>query len=181
MGLRVNYLNELFIFVLFLIISLIILILVYNNKRHGLFTSLFFIASLINLFYIKNAFYGNSMINVGVKGWLLFGVTLFLNAVGFLIGVSSIKENTEEQEEIIEQEIEPTIKTAETDLKNDKNWPSVTETFTPGKFIASKTGTVYHAPKCDWAKKISKKNQVWLKDKKEARKKGYKQHSCLKK
>src|SRR3989338_9039199 len=31
---------------------------------------------------------------------------------------------------------------------------AVTKTFKPGKYIASKTGTKFHSPKCDWAKKV---------------------------
>jgi len=58
--------------------------------------------------------------------------------------------------------------------------PVVKKTFKPGKFVASKTGVKYHSPKCDWAKRINKKNRVWLKDKAEARKKGYKKCSCVK-
>ena len=50
----------------------------------------------------------------------------------------------------------------------------------PGKYVASKTGTTYHAPKCDWAKRIKKKNMVWFADDKAAKKKGYKKHDCLK-
>lgn len=50
----------------------------------------------------------------------------------------------------------------------------------PGKYVASKTGTTYHAPKCDWAKRIKKQNMVWFDDDKEAKKQGYKRHDCLK-
>lgn len=50
----------------------------------------------------------------------------------------------------------------------------------PGKFVASKTGTTYHAPKCDWAKRIKKANRVWFDDAKQARKQGYRKHDCLK-
>ncbi len=52
------------------------------------------------------------------------------------------------------------------------------KTFKPGKVIASKSGKFYHSPKCDWAKKIKKKNQVWFDDEKEAKKK-FKAHSCV--
>ena len=50
----------------------------------------------------------------------------------------------------------------------------------PGKYVASKTGTTYHAPKCDWAKRIKKANRVWFNDDKEPRRQGYKKHDCLK-
>ncbi|MEA3429728.1 MAG: hypothetical protein U9R08_00485 [Nanoarchaeota archaeon] len=56
----------------------------------------------------------------------------------------------------------------------------VLKTTEPGKYLASKTGTTYHAPKCEWAKRIKKANRVWLDSDKEAKKKGYKKHDCLK-
>lgn len=197
MGFRINYIGELLIFILFLIASLIILISQYKEKSYGLFTAIFFIISLLNLFYIKSAFYSSPIINVGWRGLLLFGTTMLLNAVGFLIGVFSItpKMTEKEKEEIIEKVIEPKIKETEkkldAQLKQKENeipikeekvepWPSVTEAFYPGKYIASKKGAVYHAPKCDWAKKISRSQRVWFKSDEEAKKNGYRKHSCLK-
>ncbi len=58
--------------------------------------------------------------------------------------------------------------------------PEIEEVFEPGKFIGSTTGRSYHAPKCDWANNIKKENQVWFDSEEEAKKKGYKAHSCLK-
>lgn len=187
MGLRINFLGELFVFVLFLITSLIILWSVYTKKHYELFISLFFILSLINLWYIKTAFQATPYINVGFKGWLLFGLTLFLNAVGFLMFISSIEKKPIEKEEIIEKEIEPYVEQEPPKPEVLEQYPEVKKeakvkkTFKPGKFIASNNSTFYHTVKCDWAKKISKNNRVWFKSKEEARKKGYKQHSCLKK
>ena len=51
--------------------------------------------------------------------------------------------------------------------------------FSPGKYIASRTGTKFHAPKCDWAKKIKKENTVWFDNKEDARKAGYKADDCV--
>jgi len=56
--------------------------------------------------------------------------------------------------------------------------PHVTTAYMPGKYIASKTGTTYHIPKCDWAKKIRKQNRVWFADEEEAKKR-FKAHSCI--
>ncbi len=57
--------------------------------------------------------------------------------------------------------------------------PKYTAEYSPGKFVASKSSTSYHAPKCEWAEKINKKNRVWFASKEDAKKKGYKAHSCL--
>jgi hypothetical protein len=195
MGLRVNYLGELLLFVLFLLASLIIIRCAYKERSCDKFGAFFFLISLLNLFYIKCAFSVHPSVNVGFKGWALFGVTLFLNAIGFLISVAFIEKglSSKEKEEIIEKEIEPKLKELETKLELEKEKveivdmnkktstkKAVKKEFKPGKFVASKSGSVYHAPKCEWAKKISKKNQVWFNTKDQARKKGYKQHSCLK-
>lgn len=200
-GFRINFLGELLVFILFLIASMIILALVYKERGYGIFTSVFFLISLINLIYIGKSFAVNPEVNAGTRGWLLFGINSLLNATGFLIGAYSIKKgmSEKEKEEIIEKEIEPKLREAEKKLESDLShtnlhdentfaaedekvepWPSVTESFYPGKYLASIRGAVYHVPKCDWAKKISKKSRIWFKSDEEARKKGYKKHSCLK-
>lgn len=56
----------------------------------------------------------------------------------------------------------------------------VKKKFYPGKFVGSKTASKYHAPNCEWAKKIKKSNQVWFADETEAKKKKYSAHSCVK-
>ncbi|MCK4522166.1 MAG: hypothetical protein KAU20_06335 [Nanoarchaeota archaeon] len=188
MGLRVNFLSELLLIVLFLIASLIILYSVFKEREYGLFITILFLVSLINLFYIRHMFIVLPKINAGMLGRLLFGVNMLGNTIGFLIGITSIKKQEditeEEKEEIIGKDIEPKIE--EMDKKigeqtKEEPWDSVVEAYYPGKFLASKKSIYYHAPKCDWAKRINKKNRVWLKGKAEAKKKGYKAHSCLKK
>ena len=64
--------------------------------------------------------------------------------------------------------------------KAEKPVEEVKKTFKPGKYIASKTGAKFHAPKCDWAKRVKKKNAVWFNSKEEAKKAGYKADSCVK-
>ena len=53
--------------------------------------------------------------------------------------------------------------------------------YSPGKYVASTQGMVFHAPKCEWAKKISRKNKVWFNSKQKAFKLGYEEHDCLEK
>jgi len=50
----------------------------------------------------------------------------------------------------------------------------VKKTYKPGKYIASSTGSKFHAPKCYWAKKVKKSNAVWFGSKEDAKKAGYK-------
>jgi len=189
LGMRINYLAELLIFVLMGISSLIILRSVYKNEREGVFTSLFFIIALINMFYIRNAFYSDPLVNAGILGRLLFGVTLLSDTFGFFIGIASMEKriSNKGKDKIIEKEIEPKLRAMEQKLNNEmiqdskvEPWQSVVEQFYPGKFIASSNSDYYHSPKCDWAKKIVQSRRVWFQSKEEAKKKGYKMHSCLK-
>lgn len=46
------------------------------------------------------------------------------------------------------------------------------------KFVASKSGTVYHNAKCNWVDNIKEANKVWFKTAAQARSKGYKKHKC---
>jgi hypothetical protein len=61
-----------------------------------------------------------------------------------------------------------------------KQGKKIKRTFKPGKYIASKTGAKFHAPKCDWAKRIKKANGVWFHSKAEATKAGFKADDCVK-
>ncbi|MBW2996197.1 hypothetical protein KY332_02735 [Candidatus Woesearchaeota archaeon] len=55
----------------------------------------------------------------------------------------------------------------------------VKKEFSPGKYVASKTGKKFHAPKCDWAKKIKKDNQIWFESKEEAETENLKACDCV--
>jgi len=61
-----------------------------------------------------------------------------------------------------------------------KNTVKKKAVHSPGKYVASTGGSVYHEPKCEWAKKIVQKRRVWFNDKRSANKKGYRGHSCVK-
>ena len=88
---------------------------------------------------------------------LYFLILLVVAVVGFFISLFSIEK--EKVEEVAEEKVE--------------------KTFKPGKYIASKTGVKFHAPKCDWAKRVKKKNAVWFNNKEDALKAGYKADSCV--
>ena len=94
---------------------------------------------------------------------------LVIAGVGFFISFFSIPKKVEEAEE----------KKATKSVKSSKT-TSTKKTFTPGKYIASKTGVKYHVPKCDWAKRIKKSNAVWFNSKEAAKKAGYKKDACVK-
>ncbi len=153
---------EFMLMLFFLITSIIILTGVYRNKNWAWkLATIYFLVYLINAFYLYIF-----IIDISSK----FSLTTLLSAIGFLMATVSIKKEKPEEE----IEIEPPK-----EVKVRPYGEKKTE-FKPGKYVASKTGTVYHIPKCDWAKRINRKNRAWLKDKAEAKKKGYKKHNCVK-
>ena len=85
------------------------------------------------------------------------------------------EEAKRREEKILEFKKEARIlKEAEEKIKEIK------KRYSPGKFVGSKNSNKYHAPKCDWAKRIKKKQRIWFNSEAEARRKGYSKHSCLK-
>ncbi len=150
-------LGELTLISILLLLSFIAVIAVYVGARwsYGL---LFFIFAVI-LIDMLFMYFKFRTINA------VYFITLLVSVIGFIMSIASIKREEEFEE------FEPTPKEDEEEA---------TTTYTPGKFVASKTASNYHKPKCDWARKIKKSNQVWFSSEKEANDKGYKPHSCLK-
>lgn len=150
--------GELGLIFFLLLLSFIAIVAVYAGARwgHGLLFFVFAII-LIDLLFIYFKFKTIGAIHF---------ITLLVSVIGFIMSIASIKGEEEFDAYEPTPEINEDVK-AETD-------------YSPGKFVASKTGANYHAPKCDWAKKIKKANQVWFDSEAEAKKDGYKAHSCLK-
>ncbi len=148
-----GFLLELLAVVILLFIAFIALIPAYSGSRGGWgFLSGVFLLAILDLIVIY--------IRTNMSDKIFLGTLLFA-ALGFLVSVMNIKK--EGHEEPIEEEKEEEVYT----------------NFEPGKYVASKSGSTYHIPKCDWAGKIKKNNQVWFDDEKEAKKK-FKPHSCIK-
>jgi len=69
---------------------------------------------------------------------------------------------------------------AEANLEEQTPKTKVIKTFSPSRFIASKKGSTFHSPKCDWAQKISERNTVWFNTESAAKKQSYKKcKACL--
>lgn len=152
-----GFLLELLASIILLFIAFIALIPAYSGSKGGWgFLSGVFILVLLNLLVIY--------LRTNMSDKVYLGALLF-SAIGFVISVANIPKEEEAYEEPAEEE--------------EKKDEEVYTNFEPGKYIASKTGSTYHIPKCDWAQKIKRGNQVWFDDEKEAKKK-YKAHSCVK-
>ncbi|MBI2140210.1 hypothetical protein HYU14_04750 [Candidatus Woesearchaeota archaeon] len=158
-----------FLVLLFLmVIAFLALVPAYHGANSGWgFLALAFFVILADLFVIS--------LRTGFQGKAMVLVALF-SAIGFLWGVMKIKPKGAVHEEIkVPYEKEALNGKA---AGNAKAAVNVKTEFSPGKFVASATGTVYHKANCDWAKKIQKRKQVWF-DSAEEAKKQYKPHSCL--
>ena len=55
----------------------------------------------------------------------------------------------------------------------------IEKTFVPGKFVASKKANKFHVAKCDWAKRISKANQILFNSEEEAKSQGFEADRCV--
>ncbi len=182
-----NFIFELFILVILLLVSVMMLYSLQTNKpnAHKL-AMIFFAAGLINTIILFPLLTLNQM--------CLGLIAITVNLIGFNRFTTPKKTRIikrirpAELPKTISMIEEPTptfaeykqITAPEPETKPARKKPAVKKEFKPGKFIASKTGVKFHTPKCDWAKRINKKNRVWLKDKAQARKKGYKPCSCIK-
>lgn len=129
------------------------------NKAWGervlFFVFLFYMINLILLWYFNNN---------------LYLVLLFLSLIGFFMSFPKKVESYVEP--VREPKPQP-----ELEIKDVKK--TVAKKHSPGKYVASSYSNIYHAPKCDWAKKIKKERQKWFTSKEEAWEEGYKAHSCV--
>ena len=106
--------------------------------------------------------YGLNMVNLLFIYYLdkrLAAGTMVVAVLGFVFAMISFRRCKSCNDDFDDdfEEIEP--------VKSE-----VTTSFEPGKYVASKTGKKFHAPRCDWAKRIKKASQVWFNDKDEAKK-----------
>ncbi|MBW2989937.1 hypothetical protein KY358_06500 [Candidatus Woesearchaeota archaeon] len=151
-----KFILELLALTLLLLIAFIALIPAYSGSKGGWgFISGIFLAVLLNLLVI---YIRTGMLN---KTYLL---TSLFAALGFVVSIINIKDDE--------------CCMCEGPFEEEKQDEEVYTNFDPGKYVASRTGKTYHTPKCDWAKKINKKNQVWF-DSEEEAKKDHKPHSCI--
>ena len=147
------YIEFLILLALFLVAIVSAMGISTNLRWAWIFLKIFFIVVFLDMLFI----YVISSAEIPPYFLLLLVVAV----VGFFISFFNIRKPKVE-------------KVAEEEKKEVKT------TFKPGKYIASKTGAKFHAPKCDWAKRVKKKNAVWFNSKEEAKKAGYKADSCVK-
>jgi|TARA_B100002003_G_C13956629_1_gene463567 hypothetical protein len=150
---RFAFIGEFLILGVLFIVAMVSILGAYNNFSWAWkLLKLFFLFTFLNMIFI----YAISTSEV----WMFLPL-LAVTVVGFFIAFFNVVG----------------LKSSKKTKKSNKE---VKKTFKPGKFIASKSGAKFHAPKCDWAKRVKKKNAVWFDSKEEAKKAGYKADSCVK-
>lgn len=120
------------------------------------------------LFFVFLAYLLNVIILWVVEGSLFITIS-FLSVLGFVLSLPQWKNNKKQQTSTDEPHsvvFEPAAEKA-------------TKTFSPGKYVASARANYFHAPKCEWAKKIAEERRVWFREREEAAQKGYTAHSCV--
>ncbi len=128
------------------------------------------------LFFMVFLLYLGNLILVWYYNGALYLVLMLLAVLGFVLsfpGAGKIHK-TKPKEELHSMVFE---EPKEKEESSDKSAPATS--YSPGKYVASRSSNVYHEPKCDWAKKIQKSRQVWFEDKKEAIEKGFRKHECV--
>lgn len=159
------FITQLFLTVIFLISGISIIYVLLKEEGIWAWPYIYFSAILINVVYLYFLTGGS--------------ITLFLLALFTITGMLA-SLNVVKKENVGDfYEVKDIVKAIEVE-PSETEYSSVVETYEPGKYVASKNARYYHAPKCDWAEKINSENRVWLQSDEEAKKKGYKKHSCLK-
>ncbi|MBI2657367.1 hypothetical protein HYX08_01585 [Candidatus Woesearchaeota archaeon] len=169
---RFAFVFELGILLVLLTLAALSMLAIYHGRLWGwTIMSALLILILVNLLfiYLITGAFGTSHLTALVFSLIGLGVSLF-----------NLREPQNEQDGM---EIEEYEKAKDYYPYIDKmepiEEPKVEKTFTPGKFVASRKANKFHAPKCDWAKRIGKENQIWFDSEQEAKAKGFEADKCV--
>jgi hypothetical protein len=154
-----KFYGELLVILIVIFFTIISLLLISNEIDAGyVLIAIIAILSLLNFILI----YFRKGMTTFVFASIISSITAFVVSVVNIGGKKEIKKKVNKEDKEGKKEEKPVIKT-----------------YTPGKVVASKTSKYYHAPKCDWAKKIKKSNQVWYDTDIDAKKENLEPHTCL--
>jgi len=168
---RFAFVLELGVLLILIFLIAFSIFVVYHGKRFGwTILGAALVLLLIDIFFI----------------YLVTGTfdTAHLTAVVFsLIGIGisiiSLRESREKPEVSGVEEHEKAKDYYHYIDKMEPEAPNIEKTFIPGKFVASRNASKFHSPKCDWAKKIGRENQVWFNSQEEAESKGFEADKCV--
>jgi predicted membrane protein len=157
---------RLFTFLAIWYMAIICIFSAYYNKKHA--------HAALLILYSLNLLDLVMMISFMAHNFLEFIVISLLSINGILASLHCIYKRSSRYEQSVKEleVISKTIPAGEEKVDGEK--VKVEKAFGPGKYVASANGENYHSPKCDWAKKISKKRLLWFLDKATAESQGFK-------
>jgi hypothetical protein len=167
-----SFSGELFLFEFFLIIFLGLMAIdsinefTKNNESCFTVLAIYFGILMINSAVLKIA--ANTGISLSI---------LLFSGIGFLLSAANIGPKRDGLDKETFRDVENEVIK---DIVVSKEKSEPVKASYPIGYVASKTGKKYHMPKCDFAKKISRKNRIWLNDKAEAKKLKLKPCACVK-
>lgn len=173
---RLVFVFELGVSVVFMFFMIFAMFAVYHGKNWGwtiiVASIVLLLADLFFVFFLTGTF---DTIHIAISSFSAVGLIL---ALLNLRGTAQETGGSEAENHGKAKDYYPYIDKMEPEgLKAEE--PSIEKTFTPGKFIASKKAGKFHSPKCDWAKKISKSNQIWFDSREAAEAQGLEADQCV--
>jgi hypothetical protein len=172
---RFAFVFELMLLLVFISLFAFAMFIIYHNKKWGwTLLGAALILLLVNTFFIF-------LLTRRFETTHL--TTVLFSLAGLVITFINLKSVPKEPESLVEEfektkDYYPYIDKMEPELK-EIHEPKIEKTFTPGKFIASKKANKFHIAKCDWAKRISKENQLWFNSEDEAKAQGFEADKCV--
>ncbi|MBI2558920.1 hypothetical protein HYW20_06375 [Candidatus Woesearchaeota archaeon] len=163
------FVSELFLLLAFIFLLAFGMYMAYNNKKSG-----WALLSLTLLFLLLDASF--ILLTAGKFGAALLATILF-SIAGFVISLLNMISHPDEVR-IEKFEDEKGYYALADSIKSEEE-PNIEKTFIPGKFIASRKSNKFHIAKCDWAKRVSKENQIWFDSKEDAEIKGFQADRCV--
>tara|TARA_Y100000034_G_scaffold111449_1_gene144543 strand:- start:512 stop:1033 length:522 start_codon:yes stop_codon:yes gene_type:complete len=108
-----------------------------------------------------------TLVGIWARTGTLFIILSLIAVLGFLTSIppKTMNSYSEEPHSMI--------------IEGDAQLAVAKATHDPGKFVASSNSNRYHAPKCEWAKKIKEERRTWFTSKQHAWEKGYRAHGCV--
>ena len=202
-----NRYNVSFVLIVFVLLFVVIssIFVVFELHRFAFVAELVVLLVIISLIAFGMFLVGNRH----KWGWILIGATLVLwlinitfiyfltrkfetahiaavifSLIGIVISALNQRKSASELGGLSVRENEksnyyPYIDKMEPEQKMPGEGNAIEKTFTPGKYIASKQANKFHSPKCDWARRITKSNQLWFGTRQEAEVKGYQADKCV--
>ncbi|MBI2653881.1 hypothetical protein HYX02_03655 [Candidatus Woesearchaeota archaeon] len=170
---RFAFVFELTMLLIFIFIVALGMFAVYHNKKWG-----WTILGLALMLVMFNTFFVYFLAREFDTAHLTI---IVFSAIGIILALFNLRETfqrsetTEQYEKV--KDYHPFIDKMEPQAAEPEE--HMKKTFTPGKYVASKKANKFHSPKCDWAKRIGKENQLWFDSREEAEAQGLEADACV--